>query len=151
MPVTVADTGLGATISGTGLITTQITRIGEFSIGVDALEITDLAVTGYKKMRPGDLRDLPEVSIEFNWLGNAPPITSAMTPTSEPYLGVTATITYPSGTTQNNGTAGSGMGSIAGSVFVKSVKFPNCAQGEIMKGEYVIQFDGETKPAFSTT
>lgn len=140
MPLSVADTGLGATIAGTGLVTTEITRIGEFTIQNDALEITHLGTTGMKRMRPGDLRDAPEVSIEFNWLGAAPPITTAMLPTAEPYAGVTATITYPSG-----------GGSIAGTVFVKSVKFPNCSQGEIMKGEYVIQFDGATAPAFTTT
>jgi hypothetical protein len=145
MPLTVPDTGLGATISGTGLITTQITKIGDLTISVDALDTTHLGTTGYKTVRPSDLRNLPEVSIEFNWLGAAPPITSAMMPTQEPYAGVTATITYPANT------AGGGAGSIAGTAFVKSVKFPNCAQGEIMKGEYVIQFDGVTAPAFTTT
>jgi hypothetical protein len=140
MPLTIADTGLGATISGTGLVTAEITRIGEFTIGTEALEITHLGTTGMKRMRPGDLRDAPEVEIEFNWLGAAPPITTGMIPTSEPYQGVTATITYPAG-----------AGSVAGTVFIKSVKFPNAAQGEIMKGSYVIQFDGATAPAFTTT
>lgn len=140
MPKSIADTGLGATIAGTGLITTEITRIGEFSISTDALEITHLGTTGMKRMRPGDLREAPEVEIEFNWLGAAPPITSSMIPTAEPYAGVTATITYPEG-----------GGSVAGTVFVKSAKFPNAAQGEIMKGSYTIQFDGATAPAFTTT
>ena len=36
--LTVADTGLGATISGTGLVTTQITRIGDFNVSVDAVK-----------------------------------------------------------------------------------------------------------------
>jgi len=140
MPKSIADTGLGATIAGTGLVTTEITRIGELTIGVDALDITHLGTTGMKRMRPGDLRNNPEVEIEFNWLGAAPPITTAMVPTAEPYAGITATVTYPEG-----------GGSVAGTVFVKSVKFPNAAQGEIMKGSYTIQFDGATAPAFTTT
>jgi hypothetical protein len=140
MPLTIADTGQSATIAGTGLVTTEITKIGELTIETDALEITHLGTTGMKRMRPSDLRAAPTVELEFNWLGAAPPVTTAMIPTSEPYAGVTATITYPSG-----------AGSVAGTVFVKSVKFPNCAIGEIMKGSYVIQFDGATAPAFTTT
>jgi|LakMenEpi03Aug12_release.lakeMendotaPanAssembly.Ray.scaffolds.fasta_scaffold260508_3 hypothetical protein len=140
MPKSIADTGLGATIAGTGLVTTEITSIGELTIEVDALDITHLGTAAMKRMRPGDLRSNPTCEISFNWLGSAPPITSAMIPTAEPYAGVTATITYPEG-----------GGSVAGTVFVKSVKFPNAAQGEIMKGSYTIQFDGATAPAFTTT
>lgn len=139
MPKTVPDTGLGATISGTGLITTEITRISEMTISVDAMDVTHLGTQNYRRMRPGDLRVLPEVEIEFNWLGNTPPIGTAMVPTTEPYAGSSVTITYPEG-----------GGSVSGSAFVKSVKFPNAAPGEIMKGSYVVQFDGATQPAFGT-
>ena len=130
--MTVADTGLGASISGSGLITTQITRIGDFNVSVDTLDISDLSTTGFEALRPSDLRKNPEVEIEFNWLGAAVPITTAMIPTSEPYAGISVTITLPN------------AGSVSGTAFVKNVKFPSCEKGQIMKGSYTLQFDGAT-------
>jgi hypothetical protein len=135
--LTVADTGLGATISGTGLVTTQITRIGDFNISVDALDITDLGTTLYEKLRPSDLRKNPEIEIEFNWLGAAPPITTAMIPSAEPYAGISVTLTFP------------GAGSVQGTAFVKNVKFPSCEKGVIMRGSYTLQFDGATTLTFT--
>ena len=135
--LTVADTGLGATISGTGLVTTQITRIGDFNISVDALDITHLGTTLYELLRPSDLRKNPEIEIEFNWLGAAPPITTAMIPSAEPYAGISVTLTFP------------GAGSVQGTAFVKDVKFPPCEKGVIMRGSYTIQFDGATSLTFT--
>ena len=133
MPLTVADTGLGATISGTGLITTQVTRIGDFNVSVDSLDISHLGTSGFEELRPSDLRKNPEVEVEFNWLGDGPPIGTMMVPTSEPNAGITVTITFP------------GAGSVSGTAFVKNVKFPSCEKGVIMKGSYTIQFDGKTE------
>ena len=135
--LTVADTGLGATISGTGLITTQITRIGDFNVSVDALDISDLSTTGFEALRPSDVRKNPEVEIEFNWLGAAVPVTTAMIPTSEPYAGISVTLTFP------------GAGSVTGTAFVKNVKFPSCEKGQIMKGSYTLQFDGATDLSYT--
>ena len=130
--LTVARTGLGATISGTGLVTTQVTRIGNIKIGVDVLNISHLGTTGFDEDRPGDLRKNPDLEVEFNWLGAAVPITTAMIPTSEPYAGISVTITLP------------GAGSYQGTAFVKEVEFPSAEKGNIMKGKYVLQFDGAT-------
>jgi len=135
--LTKARTGLGATISGTGLVTTQIVSIGGIKISTDALNITTLSTTGFEDLRPSDLRKNPEVPIEFNWLGAAPPIGTTMIPTSEPYTGISVTIALPS------------AGSIQGTVFVKEVEFPSPKQGEIMKGKYVLQFDGDTELTFT--
>lgn len=135
--LTVARTGLGATISGTGLITTQITRIGNIKIGVDVLNISDLSTTGFERDRPGDLRKNPDLEVEFNWLGAAPPITTAMIPATEPYAGIATTITLP------------GAGSVQGTAFVKEVEFPSAEKGNIMKGKYVLQFDGDTELTFT--
>ena len=135
--LTVPDTGLGASISGTGLVTTAISRIGEMTISVDQLDITDLSVTGFELLRPSDLRKNPEVEIEFFWLGSAPPITTAMIPATEPYAGISVTITFPS------------AGSFQGTAFVKSVKTPVIEKGTIMKGSYVLQFDGATEITFT--
>ena len=133
MPLTVADTGLGATISGSGLITTQVTRIGDFNVSVDSMDISHLGTTGFEELRPGDLRKNPEVEVEFNWLGDAPPLGTVMVPTAEPYAGIVVTITFP------------GAGSVTGTAFVKNVKFPSCEKGVIMKGSYTVQFDGKTE------
>jgi len=135
--LTVADTGLGATISGTGLITTQITRIGDFNVSVDSLDISDLSTTGFEALRPSDLRKNPEVEITFNWLGAAVPVTTAMIPTAEPYAGISVTITFP------------GAGSVTGTAFVKNVKFPSCEKGQIMQGSYTLQFDGATDLSYT--
>lgn len=134
--LTVPDTGLGATISGIG-ITTFLTKIGDFEIGVDDLDITVLATTGFKKKRPSDVRNLPEIDVEFYWLGAAVPITTDMVPTSEPYAGTTFTVTLP------------GAGSIAGTAFAKKVKFPSAEQGVLMKGSMTIAWDGATGPTFT--
>lgn len=134
--LTVPDTGLGATISG-GPVSTLIKKIGDFTIGTEQLETTSLATTGMKTIRPSDLRANPEVTVVFYWSGAAPGITTAMIPTAEPYSGSSITITYP------------GAGSIQGTGFVKSVKFPSCEQGKIMEGEYTIVFDGATAPSFT--
>lgn len=135
--LTVADTGLGATISGTGLVTAQIKRISGAKIDVDVLNITHLGTTAFEELRPSDLRKNPEVEVEFNWLGAAPPITTAMIPSAEPYAGISVTITYP------------GAGSYTGTAFVKSVEFPSAEPGTVMTGKYVLQFDGATDFAFT--
>ena len=135
--LTKARTGLGATISGTGLITTQVTRIGNIKIGVDSLNISHLGTSGYEEERPGDLRKNPDLEIEFNWLGAAVPITTSMIPSAEPYAGASVTITLP------------GAGSYQGTAFVKEVEFPQAEKGTIMKGKYVLQFDGATAITFT--
>lgn len=135
--LTKARTGLGATISGTGLVTTQVTRIGNIKIGVDSLNISHLGTAGYEEERPGDLRKNPDLEIEFNWLGAAVPITTSMVPATEPYTGTSVTITLP------------GAGSYQGTAFVKEVEFPQAEKGSIMKGKYVIQFDGATAITFT--
>lgn len=135
--LTVPDTGLGATLSATGIAPTMIKRIGAVTIEVDSVDFTHLGHTGMKRSRSSDLRNNPTVEIEFLWLGEAVPITTAMVTTTEPYAGVTATITYP------------GAGSLAGTVFVKSVTFPEAAQGQIMTGKMVLQYDGVSLPAFT--
>jgi len=134
--LTVPVTGNGATISGLG-ITTFLISIGSFKIGQTPLDITILASTLFERMRPGALRKLPEVTVEFYWMGAAPPIAASMIPTAEPYAGSTFTITYP------------GAGSLAGTAFVKDVDFPSPKNGEIMKGSMTIQYDGATGPAFT--
>lgn len=134
--LTVPVTGNGATISGLG-VTTFLISISSAKIEQTPLDITVLATTGFEKMRPGDLRKLPEVTVEFYWLGAAPPITTTMIPAAEPYAGATFTITYP------------GAGSLAGTAFVKSVDFPAPKNGEVMKGSMTIKFDGATGPAFT--
>jgi hypothetical protein len=128
--LTIPRSGLGATISGTGLITQYVTKISEIQIAVDTLDLTTLANTGYKTQRPSDLRNLPSFEVEFLWTGAAIPTSTAMIPTSEPYTGILATVTFPS------------AGSIQGTGFVSNVKLPSPQQGQIMKGSYTFSFDG---------
>jgi hypothetical protein len=134
--LTVPDVGNGVTISGLG-ITTFLTKINGFKIGVDPIDITTLSDTGFEKMRPGALRKLPEIKVEFFWMGAAPPISTTMVPTSEPYAGATFTLTYP------------GAGILAGTAFVKEVEFPSATNKEAMMGSMTIQYDGATGPTFT--
>lgn len=135
--LTIPDTGLGATVTATGIAPTFAKRISPIKISVGEVETTYLGTTGFKTRRPSDLREFSEVEIEFYWTGASVPITTAMVPTVEPYAGITATITYP------------GAGSLSGTVFVKEVDTPNCAQGEVMMGRMVLAFDGVSAPAFT--
>jgi hypothetical protein len=114
-----------------------VVSIGEMTISVDSLDITHLGTAGFEALRPSDLRKNPEVDIVFNWLGAAIPITTSMIPTSEPYAGISVTITLP------------GAGSFQGTAFVKEVKTPQLAKGEVMKGSYKLQFDGATDVTFT--
>lgn len=129
---TVPITGNGATISGLG-VTTQLTGIEGFSIEREGLDISVLATTSYKKMRPTDLATPPEVKVTFFWLGADGSCLTNMTSISEPYAGTTVTITFP-----NSG------GAFAGKAFVKSFEFPSCKNGEVMQGSYTLQFDGNS-------
>ena len=135
--LTVPDTGLGTTLTATGIAPTLIKRIGPFKWAVGESETTYLGTSGWKTRRPNDLREFADIEIEFYWTGASVPVTAAMVPTAEPYAGITATVTFP------------GAGSLSGTVFVKEVETPNCAQGEIMMGRMVLAFDGVTAPAFT--
>jgi hypothetical protein len=135
--LTIPDTGLGTTLTATGVAPTLIKRISPVKFSVGEIETTDLSTTAFKTRRPSDLREFTEVEIEFYWTGASVPVTTAMVPTAEPYAGVTATITYP------------GAGSLSGTVFVKELDTPNCAQGEVMMGRMVLAFDGIADPAFT--
>lgn len=134
--LTIPDTGHGATVSGLG-ITTNVVSIDAVSISQNMVDISTLATTGYKKSRPGDLREPVKVKWTYMWLGAAPGITTDMIPTSEPYAGTTFTLTFP------------GAGSIAGTAFVESVETPSLKSGEVMMGSCTIVFDGATGPAFT--
>jgi hypothetical protein len=135
--LSIPDTGLGTTLSASGIAPTLIKRISPVKFSVGEIETTDLSTTAFKTRRPSDLREFTEVEIEFYWTGASVPVTTAMVPTAEPYAGITCTVTYP------------GAGSLSGTVFVKEVDTPNCAQGEVMMGRMVLAFDGVSDPAFT--
>ena len=144
MPVlTIPDTGLGTTLVASGIAPTFVKRISPVKFSVGEIETTHLGTDNFKTRRPSDIREFMEVEIEFYWTGASVPITNLMVPTAEPYAGVTATITFA-------GTAATtGAGAISGTVFVKEVDTPNCAQGEVMMGRMVLAYDGYAEPAFT--
>lgn len=137
--LTVPITGNQSTLTFSGGITTFLTSISAVKIAQSPLDITVLATSSFHKQRPGDLRALPEVAVEFYWMGAAPPITSLMIPTAEPYAGATFTIAY----------GGTIAGSITGTAFVKEVDFPSVKNGELMKGSMTVCFDGVTGPTYT--
>jgi hypothetical protein len=131
---TVPFTGNGATISGLG-VTAFVTSIEEIKISVATLDVSTLTTTGYKNLVPSDLREAPEVKVNFLFLGTgtAALVGDKMVPTDPgDYAGTVVTITYPGG-----------AGTFAGKAFIKEANLPKCANGEIMAGSYVLQFDGK--------
>jgi hypothetical protein len=127
--LSIPDTGNGATVSGLG-VTTNVVSIDSMTIGQTPIDITTLDTTGYKKMRPSDLREPLKLKWTYMWMGADPAIGTTMIVTTEPYAGTTFTVTFP------------GAGSIAGRAFVESVETPSLRNGEVMMGSCTICFNG---------
>lgn len=139
MATTVPLTGNTATISGLG-VTSSIISIEPSPINVDPLDISVLATAGYKKTRPGDLRNPVTVKVMFYFLGGQDHSGTTMAQVNSTiYAGTTFTVTYPTLT----------GATLAGTAFVKEFELPPAKNGEVMVGSYTIQYDGATGPAIS--
>jgi hypothetical protein len=119
-------TGNGTTVSGLGQ-TTLVKKISGLQDTLGGFEVSALATTGYKELKKQDLAENPKVTVEVYHLG------TAMT------LGATGTftITWPS------------AGSVAGTGWVSSIKYPDAANGEAMMMSYEVTYDGATGPAYT--
>jgi len=92
--LTIPDTGNEASVTGLGIVT-NVVSIDAITIGQSPIEISTLATTGYKKWRPGDLREKVTVKWKYMWMGADPGFGTSMIPSAEPYAGTAFTITFP--------------------------------------------------------
>lgn len=133
-----SDTGQSATIAfGTSAFTAVYQQMGEIEQTRDALEDTDLSVTGEKTYVPSDVFEPGTLTctLYFDPTDGLPGPGSAAE---------TITLTYPK---SESGTVSAA--NLAGSGFITSVKYPSLQLGEINMAEFTIQFDGKTGPTFT--
>ena len=126
-----ALTGNGTTITGAGLNSWagRVISIGEFRESVDSIENNDLATTGYDQFIPGDLTHHTTI-----------PVTIVFDTTDIIPIGSTVgtiTITFTNSDT------------LSGTGFIKERSMGGIANNERIEGEFLIQFDGDTGPAWA--
>lgn len=135
----VMDTGNGATLTfSSTTFAVALKKINGFEESVERLLTSSLATTTYNDYIPSDLKDPPEVVVDFYW----------DTGKDMPALGNTAetiTITYP---VRTNGGEASGA-TYAGTGFIKSIKYPDLENGAVQMGSMTLCFNGATGPAFT--
>lgn len=124
------DTGNGATIAfGTSGFTAAYIEIGGLNESRPVLNKSSLSTTGHEEYCPGDLLSIDGVNCRFFWDPTSqPPVTAAVE---------TVTITLPNGTT------------LSGTAFISSRSGASLANNQLMTGEFTLQFDGVTGPAYS--
>lgn len=140
MPL-VGDTGNGATFTLTTQTAVASLKVDKISIGeitLDMLEVSTLSTTSFKEMIASDLRDTPEVTIDYVYNPSA----TAVTITGNVD---TATITFPVSATQTTTTGAT----FAGSGVIVSEKYPDLENGTVMKGQIKFRFDGDTGPTYT--
>lgn len=131
------DTGNGWTFTaGTQTLSLLITKIicGEWSI--NPLEVSTLATTAFMEFVASDLKDGGEVTIEAMYEASA----------TAPQIGVTAeTFTITAALQTGNVAAAT----LAGTGFGTKIKWPDAANGEILKVSYTFKWDGDTGPTYT--
>lgn len=124
-------TGNGTTITGAGLNTWagRVVAVGEFRESVDSIENNDLATTGYDQFIASSLSHHTTI-----------PVTIAFDTTTIIAIGSTV------GTISINFSNG---GTVSGTGFIKERSMSGVANNERIEGEFLIQFDGDTGPAWT--
>lgn len=126
-----AFTGNGTTITGAGLNSWagRVVSIGEFRESVDSVENNDLATSGHDQYIVGDLTHHTTI-----------PVTIVFNTNTVIAIGSTVgtiSINFPNG------------GTVAGTGFIKERSMGGIANNERIEGEFLIQFDGDTGPAWT--
>ena len=131
------DTGHGATITfGTQGGTWRCTRIAGHTEDRPDIDATYLATTSYKEYVPGDLLEPGEFVIDFQFQGTQGcPARSA--------VAETVTITHPLAY------GGATAATVAGTAYVKSVKFPDMSTNELQMAQATVKWDGYTGPTYT--
>lgn len=136
MASTQINTGHGASLTlATSSLSYSWTTIDIQEQTVPDVDTSHLATPSYRTYIPGDLIEGNTFSVEFQWdsQGAFPPIGSAED----------CTITWP----QAQGETGAAT--MAGSVYINSVKPPSFETDTLQTGTLVFKWDGVTPPAFT--
>ena len=133
-----ANTGIGATAVFTGGVTDSIVArdIGPPVAGVEDLDDTSLASTGFMESAPDDLASIERVTIEgfaengTHWIGNLKTL-------------CTLTITYALGPNDTT------PASITGSGYIAQVSEPQHSISQRPLRSLEFKFDGKTGPTYT--
>lgn len=130
-----ADTGTGTTIAfGTSSYGANITGMTIDGEEVPVLDASHFGTTGFKEKIFGELSEPPQINCDMLFDPDEPaPVTGAVE---------TITITFPVPSGMTNGATLAGTGKIIS----QSVAVP---LEDVMTGQYVVQFDGMTDPAWT--
>lgn len=134
-----ADTGNTSTIAfgTTSGFTPDVTIIGGLEQSREALEDTLLSTTGEKTYIPDDLIEPGQLTCTYYYNQSE----TAFAPIGA--AAETITITFP--LKSGEGTAAT----LAGTGFLVNHKSADLQNGELMMGEFTVQFDGKTGPTFT--
>lgn len=136
MAADAVDTGLGATVTFSGLSAPVVSiEFGEQTI--DMLDSSYLGTTGFVAKIVGDLIDAGDVTIEFLFDTPDTPITTGSNQT--------LTITWP----QRTGEAAAAT--MAGTAILVSNGFPSLVRNEIQRGSHTFEWDGQTGPTYTVS
>lgn len=116
-------TGLTFTLSG---FTGQIVNVSEGGEEIPVIDFAHMGSTGYREKKFGQLKEPPQLTIEFNY-----------DPANRPAVGLSgsATLTWPDGATLIG----------TGAIISREGEYP---LEDKMTGTFVFQFDGQTGPTF---
>ena len=128
------DTGNAATITfATSSFTASFTDLDPGELTKEDLDTSHLGTTGQKTYKATDLVEPGELTATFFFDSSD----------SLPGLGTseTVTVTFP-----NNGTTAA---TIAGTGYIKRIKYPPLRNGELQQAELTVKWDGLTDAAFT--
>ena len=134
MAIAELDTGLGASITFSGLVApwTSIEFGGQT---IEALDASSLASTGFIEKLVSDLADAGTVTVQYHW-DTADDILTIGTTSS-------LTVTFPKRTGEAT------AANMAGTAIVTDVTPPALHRGEIQVGSVTFEWDGYTGPTYT--
>lgn len=131
-----ADTGHGASITFSGGFSATCRMLKSPQFELPAVDDTHLGITGsFMTSIPGDLQNIGEIEMEFQFNPNSQPTFTVQT--------ITLRFPVPSGQTNGATLAGTGFLTKWGDVELKT--------NELMVAKGSIKFDGKTGPTWTAS
>jgi len=139
MPTAVPDTGHGSSITfGTTGGTWKCRTISGLEKELPAVNTSYLATSTNETCMPGDLNTLGDITIEILFQGTQ----------GLPATGTVETITH---THPLPGGGAAVAANIAGTGFIRKVKYPDMKTNELQIAQIVFRWDGGTGPTYTAT
>jgi hypothetical protein len=134
MAADAVDTGLGATVTFSGL-SAPVVSIDMGDQTIEMLDSSHLGTTSFVEKVVGDLIDAGTITIETLFDTPDTPLTTGTLQT--------LTVTWP----QRGGE--SAAATLVGTAAVTSQSFPSLVRNEVQKATITFEFDGQTGPAYT--